>query len=77
MFEYNLYLICFLLLQTNFIYIKSLRVSSILSLLNDASVDIVDNEGSLEFSPKAGFTSLLYVHIALATDTEVESPHFA
>ena len=56
MFEYNLYPIYILLSQTNFIYIKSF---SLLSSSNDASVDIVDEEGSFEFSPKAEFTSPL------------------
>ena len=51
-----------------------LRVSSLLSPLNDASVDIVDDEGSFQFSPEAEFTSHLYVHITLAKDTEVGSP---
>ena len=35
----------------------TLRVFSSLSLLNDASVDILDDEGSFEFSPKAEFAS--------------------
>ena len=58
-FEYNLYPFYFLLLLKNFIYI--------------ASVESVDDEGSFEFSPKAEFTSLLYVYITFATDTGVES----
>ena len=56
MFEYNLHPIYILLSQTNFIYIKSF---SLLSSSNHASVDIVDEEGSFEFSPKAEFTSAL------------------
>ena len=40
--------------------------------LIDASVDIVDDEGSLEVFPKAEFLSPFYVHITLATDTEAE-----
>ena len=52
-------------------------VSSLLSLLNDASVDIVDDESSFQFSPEADFTSPLYVYITLATETEAESPGFA
>ena len=56
MFEYNLYPIYILLSQTNFIYIKSF---SLLSSSNNASVDIVDEKGSFEFSPKAEFTSTL------------------
>ena len=74
MFEHNCYPIYFLLLLTNFIYIKS---SSRLSSLNDASVNIVHNEGSFEFSPKAEFTSRLYIHTTLVKDTEAESPHCA
>ena len=54
-----------------------LRVSSLLSLLNDSYVDSVDDEGSFQFSPEAEFTSHLYFHITLATDTEAESPWFA
>ena len=56
-----------------------LRVSSLLSSLNDAPVDIVDDEGSFEFSPKAEFTSPLHVqfHFTLAIGTETESPIFA
>ena len=40
--------------------------------LNYASVDIVNDEGSFQVSPKAEFTSPLYVHITLAIDTESE-----
>ena len=36
-----------------------LRVSSLLSPLNAASVNIVDDEGSCQFSPKAELTSPL------------------
>ena len=54
----------------------TLRVSSLLSPLNDASGDIVDEEASFQFSPEAEFTSPLYVHITLATNTEAESPCF-
>ena len=49
------------------------RVSLLLSSLNDAFVDIVDGEGSFEFSPIAEFTSHLHVHITLAADTEATS----
>ena len=48
-----------------------LRVSSLLSTLNDASVDIVDDQDSFQFSPEAEFT--LPFHITLVTDTEPES----
>ena len=54
MFEYNLYLVYILLLLTNFIYIKRFLL---LSSSIDASVDIVDNEDSFEFSHQAEFTS--------------------
>ena len=40
--------------MANLIYIK---FSSLLSSLNDASVGIVDDEGSFEFSLKVEFTS--------------------
>ena len=55
----------------------TLRVSLLLSLFNDTSVNIVDDEGSFQFSPETEFTSYLYVHITLATDTEAESLCFA
>ena len=48
-----------------------------LSLLNDASVDNIADEGSFQFSPESELTSPLYVHITLATDAETESPCFA
>ena len=51
----------------------TLRVSSLLSSLNDAFVDIVDDEGYFKFSPEAEFTSHLHVHTTLAVDTEAES----
>ena len=51
-----------------------LRVSSLLSTLNDASVDIVDDEDSFQFSAEAEFTLPLYFHITLAKkDAEPES----
>ena len=40
-------------------------IFSILSLSIDAFVDIADDEGFFQFSPKAKFTSPLYVYIAL------------
>ena len=55
----------------------ALRVSSLLSLLNDPSVESVDDGGSFQFFPEAEFTSHLYVHITLAADTEAESLCFA
>ena len=55
----------------------TLRVSSLLSPLQDASDDIVDDEGSFQFSPEAGFVSLSYVYITLATNNEAESSCFA
>ena len=54
----------------------TLRVSSLLFLLNDASVDIVDDEGSFQFSLKTEFTPSSYVHITLAAGIEVEAPCF-
>ena len=38
---------------------------------------IVDDEGSIQFSPEAEFTSPLYIPVTLATDTESDSPCFA
>ena len=43
----------------------TLKVSSLLPSLNDASVDIIDDEGFFQFSPEAEVTSPLYVHITL------------
>ena len=37
----------------------TLRVSSLLSPLSDASVDIVDDEGSFQFSPEGHVTKKL------------------
>ena len=37
----------------------TLRASSLLTLLNDDSVDIVNDEPSFQFSPEARFTSPL------------------
>ena len=53
----------------------TLGVSLLLSLLNDASVDIVVEEDSFQFSPEAKFTLHLCVHVTLATDTEAKSPY--
>ena len=61
-FEYNFYPIYFFLLLTNFIYIR-----------DDASIDIVDDEGCFEFSHKTGFKPPLNIHISI--DTEAESLH--
>ena len=55
--------------QTLFI----LEVSLLLSSLAYASVDITDDEGSLELSPKAEFKSHLCIHITI--DTKAESFH--
>ena len=55
----------------------TLRVSSLLSPLNDGSGDIVDDEGSFQFSPEPELTSALHVHSTLATDTEAGSLCFA
>ena len=51
----------------------TLRISPLLSSLNDAPVDTVDDEDSFKVSPKAEFISSSYVHITLATDTGAES----
>ena len=56
MFEYILY-------QFNDYYCQQVlftsRVSSLLSLLNNASLDIVDDEGSFQIFPEAEFISPL------------------
>ena len=74
MFEYKLCPIYYFLLLTKFIHINSFNIT--ISLYN-ASADIVDNEDSFEVSPKAKFTSPLYIYIILATDNEAKSPHFS
>ena len=51
-FEYILYPFYFLNYQQ---VLFTLRVSLLLSLLNDASVDIGDDEDSFQFSPEAKF----------------------
>ena len=53
-------------------FLFTLRVSSLLSLLIHASVDIVDDKGSLQFSPETKFISPLHTQITLVTDTEAE-----
>ena len=65
MCEYMIYikLIYYYWWQTLFTF-KSLFVT-----ITIASVDIVADEVSFDFLPKAEFTSPLYVHIPLATDT--------
>ena len=47
-----------------------------LSLAN-VSDDTVDEEDSFEFSPKADFTSPLYVYITLATGTDAAASRLA
>ena len=58
------------------ILLFTLKVSSLLSPLNDASGGIVDDEVSFQFSLETEFTSPLYVHIVLGTNTEAELPCF-
>ena len=60
-------------MSTSFVYI---RVSLLLFPLNEASVDIVDDEGSFQFSPEAEFILDLHVQITLETDTEAVSRCF-
>ena len=74
MFEHKFCSIYYFLLLTKFIHINSFNIT--VSLCN-ASVDIVDDEDSFEVSPKAKFTSPLYIYIILATDTEAKSTHFS
>ena len=49
-----------------------LRAPSLLSPLNDASADIVDDEGSSQLCPDVEFTPPSYVHFTLVTDTETQ-----
>ena len=50
MFEYNLHTIFFPIIACK-------TFTLLLSSSNDASADIIDDEGSFEFSPKDQFTS--------------------
>ena len=54
-----------------------LRVSSLLSPLNNVSLDIADDDSSFQFSLEAQLTSSLQVHITFARNTEAESLCFA
>ena len=56
----------------NKFYIKSFFITI---TINDASVDIGDDEDSFQFSHEAEFTSDVYVHVNFATDTEAELPY--
>ena len=51
----------------------NVRVFSLVPSLNDNYVDITEDEGSFEFSPKTEFTSPLDVHSIPVTDIEAES----
>ena len=53
----------------------TLRVSLLLSLLNYASADTVDDVDSFQFSSETEFTSHLYVYVTFATDTGAELPY--
>ena len=74
MVEYYLYPIFFFSVITDkrlFTLITFLLISS----SNDASADIVEDEGgSFEFPPKAEFTSPLYVHITLQQTLKQQHP---
>ena len=74
MFDYNLYPIFFIINDKT---LFTLRASLLLSSSNDSSANIVDDEGSFEFPPNVEFTSSLYVHITLATNTEAAASYFA
>ena len=63
----NIFYIPFIFYYCQQVLIR-LRVSSLLSPLNDDSVDIADDENSCQFSAKAEFISL--------SDTEADSPFF-
>lgn len=66
MFECNLRPIFFSIIINKNLFL--LRAFLLTSSSNDASANIVDVEGSFEFSPKTKFASTLYVHIILATN---------
>ena len=53
-------------------FLFTLRVSSLQLPSNDASGETIDDKSSCQFSPEAEFTSPIYVHITLLTDTERE-----
>ena len=71
MFQYNLYPILLLSIVADKT-LFTLRPYLLLSSPTDASVDIIDGEGSFDFCFKAEFTSTLHV----AADTERASPRF-
>ena len=75
MFEHNLYPIFFAIITDKILF--TLRAFLLLSSSNDASADIVMMLVLLSWFFKAEFTSLLYVHITLAKDTEAEALCFA
>ena len=75
MFEHNLHPILFSVITDKILV--TLRASFILLSSNDASADISDDEGSFDFSLKTEFTSHLYVHVTLVTDTEAATSCFA
>ena len=75
MFEHNLHPILFSVITDKILV--TLRAYFILLSSNDASADISDGEGSFDFSLKTEFTSHLYVHVTLATDTEAATSCFA
>ena len=50
----------------------TLRVFLLLSPLDDACLDIANDNGSFQVSSEAEFTSPLSVHVTFATDTEEE-----
>ena len=54
-----------------------LRVSSLLSLIDDASVDIVDDEGSFQFSPEGELASPLYVRFTSPLQQTLKQNHRA
>ena len=70
MFEHILYPIHFQILLISFF---TLGVSSLLPPLNNASVHLVDDEGSFQFSPEAEFISPLHVQVTFPADTKAES----
>ena len=62
----------------NIIYIPFFPIIADKTLFssNHALADVVDDEDSFAFSPKADLTSPMYVHITLGIDTEADSSYF-
>ena len=55
------------------IHFQIIRSFLIITTIKNASVHLVDDEGSFQFSPEAEFISPLHVQVTFPTDTKAES----